>query len=51
MLRFAKQILDTLQRRREQVGDPSIGMNFERQLLDYHLRDLDEPEDSEAEDS
>ena len=51
MLRFAKQILDTLQRRREQIGDPYIGMNLERQLLDYHLRDLDEPDDLEAEDS
>jgi hypothetical protein len=50
MLRFAKQILDTLQRRREQIGDPYIGMNLERQLLDYHLRDLDGPEGSQAED-
>src|ERR1700682_3011228 len=51
MLRFATQILDTLQRRREQIGDPDIGANLERQLLEYHLRDLDDPEDGETEDS
>ena len=40
-LQLRAKILEIIDRRREEAGDPCIGLNIEERILDRELRDLE----------
>lgn len=41
-LRLCEEILELIARRREETGDPGLGLAIERVVLDSHFRELEQ---------